>query len=147
MPRVPLWHTCLKCPRALRPPVLYVLTCLTCLRVFMPLVRAFPFYVLYVPSFITCLTCLHFLCALHTFIFYVPSLFTCLHSLHVLRVFIVLRAFIFLRAYILFIHMLIKLTFNWTYLWTIIELTEVTYDRLPLFLFNSLSIKLVSYSA
>ena len=112
VPRVNLCHTCLKC--------------LTCLRVFVPLVRFFIFLsasralIFYLPSF-----------------FYAPSFFKCLMC----------RAFIILRAYILFMHMLIKVTQinELTYdRISLLLLSSVIYQHLSN-IFTS--IKLVSYSA
>ena len=74
----------LGCLRALRVSRVYLLTCLCFVRAFIFL-RALifvymsyvlsDFYVPYVPSFLTCLTCLHFVTCLIAFIFYVPSFF------------------------------------------------------------------------
>ena len=83
-----------------------VSSCLTCLRAFRPLLRT----CLY---FFTCLTCPHFLRALHALIFYVlyvPSFFTCLDFFPCLPCPLIFTCLHILRAYILFMHMLIKLT-------------------------------------
>ena len=95
--RVPSCPTCLACLLALHASRAYVshvptcscgylLTCLTFLRAFVPLL-------LKCLHFFTCFTCLHSFTCL-----------TCLHFLRALRAFNFLRAlrgFIFLRAYIL----------------------------------------------
>ena len=120
VPHVP---TCVTCSRVLR---VYVSSCLCFLR-------AFLFYLSYVPSFFTCFTYPHFLCTLRPLIFFTRLtclyIFTCLSCPHFLRT---LRAFIFLRACNLFMYMLIKFTHK----------LMKTYSHLS-YIFTS--IKLVSY--
>ena len=82
--------------RTSRAYVRYVLTCLTCLRVFVPVLltclpfllvlRTFFFYVLYVSSFFMYFTSPHFFYAsyvpLYFYVSFVPSFFTYLTCLH-----------------------------------------------------------------
>ena len=76
VPSCPKCLTCLTCLRALRFHVHYKPACLCAFASYVP----FLFYVPYVLSFFTCLTCLHF--------FYVlcgPSVFTCFTCLQFLH--------------------------------------------------------------
>ena len=139
-----------------------MLTCLTCLRAFVSMLRsclhflralrAFTLFACHnffmhftCLHFFACLMCLHFFTCLTYFQF-----FTCLNYLHFLCVFIFftclhfLRAFnfkvpyvpSFLRACVLFMYMLRKLT----------QINELTYDCSSLLLLNSV-IYQRSYSA
>ena len=126
--------------------MLYVLTCLTCLRascvrviIFFRALRAFSFlralraFMFYLRAFI-------FLRALHTLTIYVPCVPSFLRALCTFILLCTLRPFIFLRALRVFIsfaclHFYTCLQFIYVYAIKLTQINELTYGCSSLFTF------------